>query len=148
MEEMRSKYPNVQLLGVQFGMANRAKAMSVTENVLTAHPDLAGIFADNESSSVGAVQAVKARGNRAVRIVAFDASDQLINDFRDGWIDSLIVQDPFKMGYESTRAIAVKLRGGSPVRRLDLPAVLIQRSDLERPAVNRLLFPDLKAYLQ
>jgi ABC-type sugar transport system substrate-binding protein len=45
-------------------MADRAKAMAATENILTAHTDLAGVFADNESSSAGAVQALKsaARG--------------------------------------------------------------------------------------
>lgn len=147
-EELAQAFPNMRMLGTQFGMANRAKAMAVTENVLTGNPDLAGIFADNESSSVGAAQAIKARANKGVKLVAFDASEQLINDVRDGWIDSLIVQDPFRMGYEATKAIGMKLRGETPVAHMDSPAVLVKKEDLDKPEVKALLFPDLKQYLQ
>ena len=59
--EIRKRFPGIEIVGMQFGMADRAKAMAETENILTAHPDLAGLFADNESSSSGAVQALKSR---------------------------------------------------------------------------------------
>lgn len=146
-EEMRAKYPKVQLLGVQYGNSDRAKAMAVTENVLTGHPELAGIFADNESSSAGAVQAVKARNNRNVKIVAFDASEQLIDDLKNGWIDSLILQDPFKMGYESVKALALKLRGEKSPAEIDSGAVLVRREDMDTPRAKELLYPDIKKYL-
>lgn len=147
-DEMRSKFPGIQIVGLQFGMADRAKAMAVTENVLTAHPDLAGVFADNESSSAGALQALRGRKARGVKLVAFDASDQLIEALREGTIDSLVVQNPFRMGYEATRAIGLKLRGEAPPRTVDSGATLVRREDLERPEVRALLYPDIKAYLQ
>ena len=102
-DEMRSRFPGIQIVGLQFGMADRAKAMAATENMLTAHPDLAGVFADNESSSAGALQALRGRQARSVKLVAFDASDQLIDALREGAIDSLVVQNPFRMGYEAVR---------------------------------------------
>jgi ribose transport system substrate-binding protein len=64
-DETRRRFPDINIVGLQFGMADRAKAMAVTENTLAAHPDLAGVFADNESSSAGALQALKSRGARA-----------------------------------------------------------------------------------
>jgi hypothetical protein len=90
-------------------MADRAKAMAVTENLMTAHSDLAGLYADNESSLAGAVQALKSRGAKQVKLVGMDASEQLVADMRAGWIDSLVIQNPFRMGYESTRAVGLKL---------------------------------------
>ena len=145
-EEIK-KYPNIQLLGIQFGMADRAKSMAITENLLTAHSDLAGLFADNESSSSGCVQALKGRNAKQVKLVAFDASDQLIQDMRDGWIDSMVVQNPFKMGYESTKAVLMKLKGQDPVKHLDSGAALVKASDLDKPEVKQLLFPDIQRYL-
>lgn len=139
--------PGLTVLPVQFGMADRAKAMAVTENLLTAHPDLAGLFADNESSSTGAVQALKARRANHVKLVAFDASDQLIGDLRNGFIDSLVVQNPFRMGYESTRAIGLKLAGQTPPRTVDSGANLVRREDLDRPEIKALLYPDIQSYL-
>jgi ribose transport system substrate-binding protein len=140
-EELKAKFPNIQLAGMQFGMADRAKAMAATENMMTAHPDLGGVFADNESSSSGAVQALKSRGNRNVKLVAFDASDALIADLKDGWIDSLVLQDPYRMGYDSVKAITQKLSGQTPSARLDLPATLATREDLAAGRVAKQLLP-------
>jgi len=146
-DELKKRFPGMTLAGIQFGMADRAKAMALTENMLAANADLAGLFADNESSSSGAVQAVKSRGSRHVKLVAFDASEQLVNDLRAGWIDSLVVQNPFKMGYESTRALVRKLGGETPPRHVDSGVRLVRPADLEKSDVRELLFPDLKAYL-
>ena len=126
----------------------RAKAMSVTENALSAHSDLAGVFADNESSLAGAVQALKSRNNKQAKLVGFDASEQLVADLREGWIDSLVIQDPFKMGYESVKAIGEFRKGGKVNARLDLPARLVLPGELDRADVKDLLFPKLDQWLK
>ena len=147
-DEIHKKFPQIDVVGLQFGMADRAKAMAATENVMTAHPDLAGLFADNESSLAGTVQALKTRGAKNVKLVGFDASDQLIADMKAGFIDSMVVQNPFKMGYESTRAIVQKLKGETPIANIDSGASLIKPDDLEKAEVKELLFPDLSKYLK
>lgn len=147
-EQEIKKCPGVQYVGIQRGVADRAKAMSLTENMLTANSDLAGIFADNESSSSGAVQALKSRNNKQVKLIAFDASDQLVADMREGWIDSLIVQNPFKMGYESVKAIGQKIAGQTPVRTIDSGVTLVKREDAGKPEIKALLFPDIEQYLK
>lgn len=146
-EEMAKKFPKVKIVQTAYGMADRAKARAATENIIAAHPDLRGLFADNESSSAGAVLALKARGNSQVRMVAFDSNDQLVADLQDRALDALVIQKPFLMGYESVSAIATKLKGGSPQARTDLPAVLVTRGDLEKPDVIELLHPDLRTWL-
>ena len=65
---------------------------------MAAHPNLRGLFADNESSSAGAVLAMKARGDAQVRMVAFDSNDQLVADLQDRYIDALVIQKPFADG--------------------------------------------------
>jgi ribose transport system substrate-binding protein len=145
IEELKSQFPGIQMVGLQFGMADRAKAMAVTENMITAHPDLAGLFADNESSLSGAVQALKSRGAKGIKLVGFDASDALIADLKDGWIDALILQDPYRMGYDSVRAITRKIQGETPSPRLDLPATLATRAGLEAGAVAKQLLPGFVA---
>jgi ribose transport system substrate-binding protein len=146
-EELREKFPEIKIIQTIYAKASQAAAMAGTENILTAHPDLNGLFADNESSSSGAVQALKARAETKVRMVAFDTSEQLIADLRHRHLDALIVQDPFKMGYESTRAIAMKLKGEAPPATIDSGVTLVTRSDLEKPDVIPLLYPDIQRYL-
>lgn len=142
-----AKFPNIEMVGLKFAMADRAKALALTENLLTAYPKLAGIFADNESSTAGTVQALKTRGARQVKLVAFDASDALVDDLRQGFIDALVVQNPFAMGYQSTRAICRKLSGENPAPRFDSGATLVTAADLSKPEVKALLYPPIQQYL-
>jgi len=129
-------------------MAVRAKGMAVTENILTSHPELNGIFASSEPSSVGSAQAIKSRGlTGKVKLVAFDSSDDLVDDLKTGVIDALVAQDPFKMGFEGVKAVSEKLNGTTPPKKLDLSAVVITKADLEKPEIQQLLHPDLKKYL-
>ena len=122
--------------------------MSVTENMLTANPDVNGIFASAEPSSVGASQALKSRKLAGkIKFVGFDSSDGLIEDMKAGVIDALVVQDPHKIGYEAVKILANNLRGQTPPKTIDLSAHIITRQDLDKPEIKALLFPDLSKYL-
>jgi ribose transport system substrate-binding protein len=135
-----SDYKNIQIVARQFGMSDRAKARAVAENFLTAHPDLDGMFASAEPSSVGAALAVKARNAASrVKLVAFDASESLVDALKDGTISALIVQDPFKIGYEAVRTIVDKLNGKTPPRQIDLDAHVVRKDDLEKADIKQLL---------
>ena len=147
-ETIETEFPDIEFLGVRFNMADRAKALEEAENLLTAHPDLAGLFADNESSLDGTVQAVKQRGLAGkVRIVGFDASETLVADMREGVIDSIVVQDPFKMGYESTRQMSVRLQGGQPEPHIDSGVYLLHPGNVDSPEMQAVVFPDLEYWL-
>jgi ribose transport system substrate-binding protein len=146
-DELSRHFQGIKVLQTAYGMADRAKARAATENIMAAHPNLRGLFADNESSSAGAVLALKARGDAKVRMVAFDSNDQLVADLQDRYIDGLVIQKPFQMGYASVKAIGRKLREESVVSRVDLPSVLVRRGDLEKPDVIQLLHPDIATWL-
>jgi ribose transport system substrate-binding protein len=143
---LREKFPGIRIVDKRFGMSDFAKSLAVAENMLTAHPEADAIFASNETGSVGAAQALKGRKSKT-RLVGFDWSPTLIEDLKSGVIDSLVIQDPFRMGYEAVKAAASKLNGGAPQKIQDLRARLITRADLDDPDVQRQLNPDLKTYL-
>ena len=54
-----SDFPGIHIVATQFGMSDRAKSLAAMENILTAHPTLAGAFASCEPSSLGAAQAAQ-----------------------------------------------------------------------------------------
>ena len=56
-EVIDEEYPGIRIVASQYGMSDRAKARSAAENILTAQPDLAGMFASAEPSSLGAALA-------------------------------------------------------------------------------------------
>ncbi|MEZ5361026.1 MAG: substrate-binding domain-containing protein [Bryobacterales bacterium] len=148
IDAIAEEFPDIENLGVRFNMADRAKAMEEAENLMTAHPDLVGLFADNESSTDGTVRAVKQRGlSDQVKVVGFDASEDLIDEMRAGAIDSIVVQDPFKMGYEAAKAMGEKLAGREPQREMDSGAYLITPENVDTPEMQAVLFPPIEKWL-
>ena len=140
---LKDHYPGLQIVARQYGMADRAKSRTAAENILTAHPDLSGMFASAEANSIGVVQAIKSRGlSGKIKLVTFDTSEAHVEALRDGTIDVMLVQDSYRIGYEAVRSLARKLRGERPVTRIDLQARVVTRTDLEVPEVKALLFPE------
>src|SRR5262249_34091112 len=55
-----------------------------------------GIFAPNESSASGMLDALRSLDlNRKVRLMGFDSSGPLLQAVREGDVDGLILQDPY-----------------------------------------------------
>ena len=122
-ETLEKEFPGIQIVATQFSMADPAKALAKAENIMTAHPDLGGIFTSSEPSSVGVARAIRQRGLAGkVKLVAFDSTESLIADEKAGVVQALVVQDPYKIGYEAVKTLCTKLDGGHPPKRLDLSA--------------------------
>jgi len=139
-DTIKQKYPGIEIVAFQYGEANAAKSLDRATDILTAHPDVNGMFASNESSTVGAVQAIKQKGLAGkVTLVGFDSSPNLIEDLKAGAIDSLVLQNPFKMGYEGVQTLVSKLNGQEPPRIIDTGVKLLTRENLDSPEMKQLL---------
>lgn len=139
-ETIKTKYPQIQIVAFQYGDADRAKSLDRAADILTAHPDLNGFFASNESSTVGVVQAIKQKGLAGkVVLVGFDSSPNLIEDLKVGTIDSLVLQNPYRMGYEAVKSLVAKLDGQDPPRIVDTGVELLTKDNLETQEMQQLL---------
>ena len=139
-ETIEGKYPGIQIVAFRYGEADRAKSLDIATDILTANPDLSGIFASNESSTVGAVQAIKQKGLAGkVTLVGFDSSPNLVEDLKAGALDSLVLQNPYRMGYEGVKTLVDKLQGREPARRIDTGVKLLTKENLETPEMQQLI---------
>jgi ribose transport system substrate-binding protein len=137
------EYPGIRIVARQFGMSSRAKSREAAENFLTAHPDLDGLFCSTEPSSSGAALALKSRRAAGkVKFVAFDSADNMIQDLKDGIIHAMVVQDPYKIGYEAVRTLVDTLNKKPPPKQMQLDATVVTKADLDKPEIKALLFPD------
>ncbi|OHD21087.1 MAG: hypothetical protein A2Y38_14605 [Spirochaetes bacterium GWB1_59_5] len=94
-----AKFPRMQLAGVDYNLEQQQKAQQQTFATLQANPDIKGIFGTNIWSAQGAYQAVVNAGlTGAVKIAAWDASQDLINALKEGKVDFILAQKPREMG--------------------------------------------------
>lgn len=141
-KEEIAKYPDIELVAVQYSQNDMAVAMAVTENILTAFPDIDGIFAANEPGAIGASQAILARGLAGkVKIVGFDAAPNEIDALKKNIIQALIVQNPFKMGYLGVKYAVDVIHGKKVPERVDTGVTVVTNENLYNDEIQKLLYP-------
>ncbi len=107
-----AKYPQIEIVSEQACQSDQTIALNITENVLTAHPDLGGIFGVNAPGAPGAAQGVKATGKSGkVKIVGFDALPDTVRYCAEGVVQAIIEQRPYRMGYLAVRYLKEFLEG-------------------------------------
>ena len=99
------------ILETQYCDGDAARAQTIAENYIT--QGVVGIFGANEGSTVGAGNAIKAAGNKAIVGVGFDKSDVIMNLIDDGWLLCTMAQNPDVMGYEGVKAAVAAVGGES-----------------------------------
>jgi len=104
------------------------------------------MFASNESGSEGAARALKGRQSK-IKLVGFDSSPALIDDLKAGWINTLIIQDPFRMGETAVDQAMKAIRGEKIPKKTFLPPRYVDLGNVNNPDVDAQLHPDLKKYL-
>lgn len=134
-------YPEVEVLPVQYSGCDPAKSLNVATDFYTANPDLVGFFGACDGGGTGAGQLVKQKGLKGkVHVVSFDTSPEELQLFKDGYIDALIVQDPFQMGYRGVYAMDKVLNGEKVEPRVvEIPAQVVTRENFEDPKLQELL---------
>ncbi len=140
------KYPNIRLVAVQYSQSDVATAMNVMEDILTAHPDLSGVFAANEAGTIGVVQALLSRNKAGgkVKVVGFDAAKNEIEALQNCDVQALIVQNPYKMGYKGVEMAVAALHGKTIPRRIDTGVYVVTKDNLNSPQIQKLLGPMLQ----
>jgi len=74
----------------------REKGQSVTEQLISAHPDISAVYAENDEMALGAVAALKAAGRKPgdVKIVTIDGTKGAVQGIVDGWVSGVIESNP------------------------------------------------------
>ncbi len=134
--------PGVKVGAQRFNNNDINTAASQVNDVLTANPDLVGIFADNNTSGVGAARAIKDnKASDRIPVVAFDTDPQENAALADGSIDALVVQNPYFFGYQGVIEAGMSAVGSLAPPRLDPGAVVATTKNAGDPEIKPLLNP-------
>ena len=142
--EQIKKHPGITVVDpIYYDNSNPTDALNQSQNILTAHPDIAGIFATNEPGGIGAgnyLQQRKLAGK--IKLVAYDSSDEEVKFLQDGTAQALIVQDPYQMGYKGVKTV-VKAIKKQPLESkfIDSGVNVITKDNMNTPAMQKLLKP-------
>ena len=105
---------DIKVVAKQTADFDRAKGLSVMENILQSNKDIQAIFAHNDEMALGAIEALSAAGLKDVIVVGFDATDDAVKAVDAGTMAATVAQKPVEIGKQGV-ATAVKVAAGDKV---------------------------------
>lgn len=109
------KFPGITIVASQTADFDRAKGLSVMENILQAQKKIDAVFAQNDEMALGAIQAIEAaKRQKEVFVVGFDAIADALGAVKGGKMAATIAQQPKEMGRLAVEA-AVNILGKKSV---------------------------------
>jgi ribose transport system substrate-binding protein len=112
---------------------DQAKAQTVTEGILKAHPKITGIFAANDTMGLGAAQAVRNAGlTGKVSIISVDGITAALKAVKAGKLSGTISQYPYAEGQLAVQACINRVRHKSVPSRIVAPIALIDSSNVDK----------------
>lgn len=108
-------------------------AMSASENLMTANPDMTTLYATGEPALLGAVSAVTSQGRTGdVKVFGWDLTKQVIQGIDDGWVVAVVQQDPAGEGKAAVEALT-KLKKGETVEPIiNIPVTIVTKENVEQ----------------
>lgn len=140
VNRMAEKYPDIEVVTVQYGQGDHLKSTEVTKAILTANPDLNGIFGTNEGSAIGVVNGVQELGTEGLVIIGYDSGKAQKDAIKSGLMAGAITQNPVGIGYETVKAAVAALNGEQVPTLIDTGFYYYDASNIDDPKIAAVLY--------
>ncbi len=134
-----AKLPGIRIVEARYGLADHVRAREITADILRSRPGLGAIFASDQFSTRGAFIALRSLGSKT-RLIGVAQERDLLYYVEGGFIDALIVQDPYSMGRSAVDILGAELRGRyTGERRIQTRIAVATRDNLRQAAIQSLV---------
>jgi ribose transport system substrate-binding protein len=113
------------------------------QDMLTAHPDMHGVFVQTDTPTLGAARAIQVAHKQGdIALVAFDGVPQFVDMIKDGSLTASGMQQPYLMGQKAGGAMIDFLGGKNPPKSIVVPVVVVSKDniDQELPVITQSVF--------
>jgi ribose transport system substrate-binding protein len=144
-EQLAAKYPGLKLIADKVADGQATTGLNIMTDLITANPNLRGVFASNLIMAQGAGQAM-AENKKAdtIKVIGFDSDPKTVKFLQDGVLAGLVVQDPFRMGYDGIKTALAASKGEQVAANVDTGANLITKENMNTVRSQELLNPKVK----
>ena len=142
LNKMKEIAPEIEIIEPQYCDNDMTKAMSITEDLITANDNLVGLYGGNNITGSGISRVISQLGKEEdIVVIAFDSDPEEVKGLEAGSIDALVVQDPYGMGYQGVDFVYKTLMGETVDKEVETPVALVTRENFKDEAIQGLLDP-------
>jgi ribose transport system substrate-binding protein len=140
--ETLKNYPGIRVLGMEYCNSDETLAKKQTEDFIKNNPDIDAIVCLNAYSTAGAARAIEGmEKSGAVKLVGVDSTPEEVGYMEKGVIQSLVIQNPFKMGYLGVKSALDAIKNIPVEKNINTGSTVIDQDNMYLPENQKLVFP-------
>ncbi|MDF3288153.1 ABC transporter permease/substrate-binding protein [Streptomyces silvisoli] len=122
-------YPGITVVAEQPADFDRTKGLDVMANLLQAHPDVQGVFAENDEMALGAIKALGSRAGTSVSVVGFDGTPDGLAAVKAGTLYASVAQQPTELGRIAVRNALRAAEGKAVDKTVKVPVKVVTKAN-------------------
>jgi ribose transport system substrate-binding protein len=130
----------MELADVRYCANDLQRGMAIVNDWITATPDIAGIFSNNDMTTTAVANVLRERGLIGkIAHVGFDATETNVVYLEEGITNAIITQDAYDIGYQSIKAAVTLLEGGTVEKNVATNVAVVTKDNLNDSDIRKIL---------
>ena len=144
-ELVAAKYGALDITADKVADGKPATVLNIMKDLIANTADLRGVFVSDPIMTLTVGQAVaEKKSNDKINIVGIGSDEKLIKLQQDDVIAGLVVEDPFRMGYDGVKTALAASKGEPVPANVDTGATLVTKANMSSPRSQELLKPKVE----
>jgi ribose transport system substrate-binding protein len=137
---IKKNEPKIQIVDIQYS-GDPLKATDLAKAIMTANPDLKGIYGSNEGAAIGVLHAAQEKGlTGKLTIVGFDSGKDQVDAIKAGTMYGAITQNPVGIGYETVKAAVAAIKGEKLPKSIDTGFYWYDKTNIDDAKISAVLY--------
>jgi ribose transport system substrate-binding protein len=140
-----AKYKALDITAEKVADGKPATVLGIMNDLIANTGDLRGVFVSDPTTAQAVSQAVvEKKTNDKINIVGVGSDEKLVKFLQDDVITGLVVEDPFRMGYEGVKTALAASKGEQVSANVDIGVTLITKANMGSARSQELLKPKVE----
>src|SRR6202047_1379362 len=119
--------------------------INIIKDLIANIDDLRGVFVSDPVMTLAVGQAVAEKKSKdKINVVGIGSDEKVIKYLQDGGITGLVVEDPFRMGYDGVKTALAASKGEQVSANVDTGVTLVTKANMSSPRSQELLKPKVE----
>jgi ribose transport system substrate-binding protein len=142
---LAAKYRALAIVADKAADGKPSTALGIMKGLIANTADLRGVFVSDPVMTQAVGQAVaEGKSSDKINVVGVGSDEKLVKLLQDDTIAGLVVEDPFRMGYDGVKTALAASKGEQVAAKVDTGATLITKGNIGSARSQELFNPKVK----
>jgi ribose transport system substrate-binding protein len=144
-EVLAAKYRALDVVADKVADGKSTTVLNIMKDLIASTADLRGVFVSDPIMTQAIGQAVvESKSSDKINVIGVGSDEKLVKFLQGDTIAGLVVEDPFRMGYDGVKTALAASKGEQVAANVDTGATLVTKSNMSSPRSQELLNPKVK----